>query len=358
MVRRSGVVIVRAAGLTKRFPVQRTWRQTVRAPFAAPMAEVLRDVSFEVAEGEIFGLLGQNGAGKTTLFKLLATLISPDEGEASVAGHDVMTEAAAVRRTLAPVLANERSLYWRLSARENIRLYCALQGVSAAAVHDETERVLTITDLRDTGEKMVGMFSSGMRQRLLIARALIARPRVLLLDEPTRSLDPISARDLRLFLRETIVGKEGCTVLLATHDADEVWELCDRVAVLERGRVLALDRTSVLRERAGTPRYDAWLRAEHAGAQVTRLAAAGHHFTRVAGGEDGWEQYRGEIAGGHTASAGVLALLTAEGGTVARFERVAPSLADLIERVLQLAPERAHAERALEQRAHEERVHA
>lgn len=346
-------MIVRAEGITKRFPVQRTWRETLRAPFATPTAEVLSDVSFEVAEGEIFGLLGQNGAGKTTLFKLLATLISADEGSATIGGHDVRTEGDAVRQLLAPVLANERSLYWRLSARENIRLYCALQGIPVAATHDETERVLSITDLRDTEEKMVGMFSSGMRQRLLIARALIARPRILLLDEPTRSLDPISARDLRRFLRETVVGKEGCTVLLATHDAEEVWELCDRVAVLERGRVLALDRTRVLRERAGTPRYDAWLRREQAAEQVGRLAATGLQFARMGdSGEDGWDQYRGEIAGGHETAAAALSLLTANGGTVARFEHVAPSLADLIERVLRSAPALASVEQTTVERPH------
>src|SRR5690606_22622681 len=119
--------------------------------------------------------------------------------------------------------ANERSLYWRLSARENLRLYATLQGLRGAAGTAEVKRVLEVTGLSTTGEKMVGQFSSGMRQRLLIARALLAKPRVLLLDEPTRSLDPISARDFRRFLRDVIVGEEGCTVLLATHDADEVW---------------------------------------------------------------------------------------------------------------------------------------
>jgi len=130
--------------------------------------------------------------------------------------------------------------------------------------------------------------------------------------------------------------------------------LCDRVAVLERGRVLALDRTRVLRERAGTPRYDAWLRTEHAGEQVARLASAGLTFARTGGAaEDGWEQYRGEIAGGHEAAATALSLLTANGGTVSRFEHVAPSLADLIERVLQTSPARAAAELP-----HSERHHA
>ena len=352
-------MIVSATGLTKRFPVRRTWQETMRAPFASPTTTVLQDVSFDVTEGEIFGLLGQNGAGKTTLFKLLATLITPDTGEAQVAGHSIRTAGEAVRRTLAPVLANERSLYWRLSARENLRLYCALQGLYGDAARAETERVLRVTGLSDTGEKLVGLFSSGMRQRLLIARALLGRPRVLLLDEPTRSLDPISARDLRRFLRETVVGAEGCTVLLATHDAEEVWELCDRVAVLERGRLLAVDRTRVLRERAGDGRYEAWLRAEGAEVQIARLNAAGFNFTRVAGantagvntaGADlsganlsgasnssesaNWEQWRGEVRGGADAAARVLALLTAEGGAVARFEHSAPSLADLIERVV------------------------
>ena len=332
-------MIVRVEGLTKHFPVRRTWLQSLRAPFAAPTTPVIRDVTFEVREREIFGLLGQNGAGKTTLFKMLATLITPDAGRAVIDEHDVVEDGAEVRQLLAPVLANERSLYWRLPAHENVRLYCALQGLHGRTAEQEITRVLTVTGLSDTGNKMVGTFSSGMRQRLLIARALIGRPRILLLDEPTRSLDPISARDFRQFLRRTIVDKEGCTVLLATHDADEVWDLCDRVAVLERGRLLAVDATNALRQRAGRAPYDVWLRAADGAGAVSTLATVGIALARFGeSGDPGWDHYRCSIAGGADDSARILALLTADGREVARFERAAPSLADLIERVLLTAP--------------------
>lgn len=328
-------MIVRARGLTKAFPVQRTWWEIARAPLGARRSEVVHDVSFDVAEGEIFGLLGQNGAGKTTLFKMLATLIVADEGTATIAGLDVETQAPGVRRLLAPVLANERSLYWRLSARENLRLYAALQGMHGGAAHREMERVLAITGLVDTGVKMVGAFSSGMRQRLLIARALIASPRVLLLDEPTRSLDPISARDFRRFLRETIVGEQGCTVLLATHDAEEVWDLCDRVGVLERGRLLAVDATATLRHRAGNDRYRLWVRRDEVPRVASRAAALDSPLVpRGPTAEAGWDEFECGIAGEVEGAARLLAALTADGHALARFERVAPSLADLIERVL------------------------
>ena len=328
-------MIVSIRGLTKRFPVRRSWRQIAASPFAAPKTTVVENVSFEVAAGEIFGLLGQNGAGKTTLFKMLSTLILPDGGEATIDGLDVATEADAVRQVLAPVIANERSLYWRLSARENIRLYAALQGLRGDAARTEESRVLGITGLGHTGEKMVGEFSSGMRQRLLIARALLGRPRVLLLDEPTRSLDPISARDFRRFLRDVVVREEGCTVLLATHDADEVWELCDRVGVLERGRLLAVDDTNVMRHRAGSDRFIVWIRAGDAGATVARASSEGIALVRRGVAvEKGWDEYECHIAGGVDCAARVLATLSSGHERIARFERVTPSLADLIERVV------------------------
>ena len=328
-------MIVRIDGLTKSFPVRRSWKESLRAPFAKPMAVAVENVSLSVAEGEIFGLLGQNGAGKTTLFKMLSTLILADSGEAAIAGLDVRDQADAVRRLLAPVIANERTLYWRLSALENLRLYASLQGLRGANARSEMDRVLAITGLVDTGEKLVGMFSSGMKQRLLIARALLGRPRVLLLDEPTRSLDPISAREFRRFLRETVVGAEGCTVLLATHDADEVWDLCDRVGVLERGRLLAVDATAVLRHLAGSDRFRLWLRAEEQAAAVAAGAAAGLMLLRRGAAiEPGWDEFECTIAGGAEGAARALALIAADGRAVARFERAAPSLADLIERVL------------------------
>lgn len=327
--------LVQVERLTKRFPVARTWREALRSPGSARTAAVVEDVSFTVPAGEIFGLLGQNGAGKTTLFKMLATLILPDAGRARIADLDVDADAERVRRLVAPVLANERSLYWRLSARENLRLYCALQGLTRTEATAETARVLEVTGLADTGEKMVAQFSTGMRQRLLIARALLARPRILLLDEPTRSLDPISARDLRQFLRDTVVAREGCTILLATHDAEEVWELCDRVGVLERGRLLSVGPTATLRRRAGGAEHELWVPGDAATAALELFAQA-QLAARLLGPADDptWTRVRCAIPGGVADAAQWLARLQAQGIAVGQFERVAPSLADLIARVL------------------------
>lgn len=327
--------IVSVQRLTKQFAVRRGWREMITAPRGGTRATVVDDVSFDVSEGEIFGLLGPNGAGKTTIFKMLTTLILPDRGTAIVAGHDIAARAGHVRRVLAPVIANERSLYWRLPASENIRLFAALQGLRGPAARVEESRVLGVVGLSDAGEKMVGAFSSGMRQRLLIARALLGKPRVLLLDEPTRSLDPISARDFRRFLRDTVVAEERCTVLLATHDAEEVWDLCDRVGVLDKGRLLEVDATPTLRHRAGGDRFRAWIRSGVADAAAQRLTGAGiGRVARAPSAEPDWVELEFEVAGGTEGAARALTALSATDASVARFERIPPTLADLIERVV------------------------
>jgi ABC-2 type transport system ATP-binding protein len=334
-------MIVRCRGLSKAFATRRTWAESLRSFGAAPRRRVVSDVSFEVAAGEIFGLLGQNGAGKTTLFRMLATLLTPDAGSAEVDGHDVAHDGAAVREAIAPVLANERSLYWRLSARENLRLFAVLQGLHGATRDREVARVLAAVGLESTGAAMVGGFSSGMRQRLLIARALLGRPRILLLDEPTRSLDPISARDFRHFLRTSIVAAEGCTVLLATHDADDVWDLCDRVAVLERGRLLAVDRASTLRQRVGAAMQDLVVRADDEAAARALLAAQGLQVHGATADEDGWIRLLADATGSAGASAELLQRFHAAQLPVARAALRPATLADLIERVVRSA-EGAH----------------
>jgi ABC-2 type transport system ATP-binding protein len=322
--------------LTKWFPLRRGWREAVRRPLRTEYAAVVRGVSCEIAEGEFFGLLGPNGAGKTTLFKMLATLIIPDAGTATIAGLDVVQDAAAVRRVLAPVIADERSLYWRLSARANLELYGALQGLTRGDARARTTELLRVVGLDDAGTKIVGSFSSGMKQRLLIARALIARPRVLLLDEPTRSLDPLSARAFRSFLREEISGRQGCTVLLATHNTEEAMELCDRVAVLNRGRLLASGTTQQLAEEVGEERYRIWTR-EPAHPGLASLAEQGVvRGVSVRGVDDaGWATVELEIPGGLDRAANVTAFLSAQGLSIARFDRVEPTLADLIERIVE-----------------------
>jgi ABC-2 type transport system ATP-binding protein len=328
------------AGLTKRFSVRRGMTELLRFR-PASVSTVVSDVSFEVGEGEVVGLLGPNGAGKTTIFKMLSTMVLPDDGTALVCGNDIWLEPAAVRGALAAVSSDERSLNWRLSARENLLLFAALQKVPRGNVERRLAETLASVGLESTGRKMVAAFSSGMRQRLLIARALLAEPRVLLLDEPTRALDPISAQEFRVFLRRELVERHRCTILLATHNADEALSFCDRVVVLHQGRVLAEGTATALAARFGeehyrilttTPDHLCFDRLE----SLDMLRRVGGTSTLA----DGWHVVECSIPGDPSRSAGVLRALLDAGVTVARLERIELSLADLIRRIISARTER------------------
>lgn len=337
--------VLRVEGLTKRFPVRRGWVDLLRHPWRREYASALRGVSFEVGAGEFFGLLGPNGAGKTTLFKILSTLILPDAGTAVVAGSDIVRRPAAVRQVLTPVIADERSLFWRLSARENLRLFASLHGLRGREAEERVAELLRVVALTDTGAKMVGSFSSGMKQRLLIARALLSRPRVLLLDEPTRSLDPLSARDFRRFLREEVAGQQGCSVLLATHSAEEALNLCDRLAVLRQGELLALGQAEELVRRYGEERYRLWLRDDEIWRPVLLRQQEGLRFLEVRSGdggsavgdepgEEGWVRVEVEVRGGRERTAALLTELSHAGAVVAGLERLDLTLAELLDRIV------------------------
>jgi ABC-2 type transport system ATP-binding protein len=317
----------------------------LREPTHGESVTVLDAVTFDVVEGEFFGILGANGAGKTTLFRILATLITPDGGSAQVAGFDVVQHPSDVRVALTSAGADERSLNWRLSAEENLRLFAALYGLRAADARRRAAECLAIVGLADAGRKMVGAFSSGMKQRLLLARALLPKPRVLLLDEPTRSLDPISARGFRRFLRDEIAASLGCTVLLATHSAEEALELCDRVAILDRGRLAEIGRADALARHYADDRYRVWARSP-ARARVEQLVAQGlaGSVVPIAGADPGWECLELTLTDGLSGAERALRRLHDCGVAVSRFERVQLTLADLLERVTDAARARdAHA---------------
>ena len=326
---------LRLQNLTKRFRVRRGLLASLRHPRDTTWVHAVQHVSCEVRPGEFFGLLGPNGAGKTTLFKMLATLTSPDEGTATIHGADVRREPREVRRLVAPVAADERGLHWRLSALENLRLFATLYALRGETMRERVDEVLGVVGLRGAERRVVGTYSSGMRQRLLIARALLIRPRVLLLDEPTRSLDPVSARDFRHFLREQVAGPARCTVVMATHSAEEALGLCDRVAVLHRGRLLAVGAARALEREYSDERYR--VRTRDPQHRVWRDLESRGEIARPALGEadaDGWTAVECHVAGGADRAAEVLATLTAAGVPVAGFDRLELSLADLIERIV------------------------
>ncbi len=327
--------------LTKSYPEQRTWREILRHPFREQWIPALRQVSLDIVRGEFFGLLGPNGAGKTTLFKVLSTLVTPDSGSVRVGGMDIVRDGARLRRIVSPVIADERSLLWRLSARENLNLYAALHGYGGSARTRRVAQLLDLVGLDEAREKMVGQFSSGMKQRLLIARALLPGPQLLLLDEPTRSLDPVTAERFRLFLRQDIADTEGCTVLLATHNAEEALELCTRVAVLDRGRVRAVGTPNALALHVAQERFH--LHTSTPGAQafedlVERGLARSVRRLSGAGVDGAWPVLEIEIPGGDRRCAEVLTFLNQQGVVVARLERFRPSLAQVIEHVVTHGP--------------------
>jgi ABC-2 type transport system ATP-binding protein len=336
---RTPAVVIRQ--LSKRYPVQRRWSEIAREPFQRPTVAAIEDLTLDVGEGEFFGLLGPNGAGKTTLFKILSAVVLPDAGTVLVGGHDVVREAAAVRSLLAPVIADERSLNWRLSARENLRTFAALQGLKGAALRRRIEEVLETVELTDTGEKLAGQFSSGMRQRLLIARALLSRPRILLLDEPTRSLDPVAAARFRKFLREELTLKHGCTVLLATHNAEEALELCGRVGVLHRGRMLRIGTPDELEAEFRDEDYRIWIRSSDLGS-FTTLVRRELRASPILSEEEGeWLAVRIRWPGGPDRVAALIRELSGRGIEVSRVEPVRLSVAELIERVIRRSGEEA-----------------
>jgi ABC-2 type transport system ATP-binding protein len=329
--------LVRVHGLRKSFAPRRTWKELIARPFDRPEPTVVTDnVSFEVCKAEFFGILGANGAGKTTIFRILAARLLPDSGTAVVDGCDILKDPRGVRMRLTPVVTDERSLYWRLTARENLELFASLYGVRGAEVAKRVSGLLETVELADTGNKMVGTFSSGMKQRLLIARALLGRPRVLLLDEPTRSLDPFSARRFRQFLRDELVARQGCTVLLATHSAEEAFELCDRVAILDRGRVLATGTVPNLMDQVHDDRHHVAVRLEQAQA-ARRILAVTDTDVRLLPEihKDGWVRFDLRIPNGLDGASDVLARLVSAGIGVSHFQRLDLTLADLIERVVE-----------------------
>ena len=196
--------------------------------------EAVAGISFTGRRGEIFGLLGPNGAGKTTTIRILTGQIDPSGGSAMVAGCDVVKDRARLKERIG-VVFEEQNLYERLSARNNLAFSCWLYGLPES----RADEVLDLVQLRDRAKDHVSTFSNGMRQRLMIARALLHRPPMLFLDEPSRGLDPISARDIRLAIKQ--LSEEGITILLTTHLMDEADQLCQQVAFIVNGKIVAND---------------------------------------------------------------------------------------------------------------------
>lgn len=216
-------------------------------------ADVVRGISFTVDTGEIFGFLGPNGAGKSTTISMLCTLVKPTSGHARVAGADIVTERAQVRRNIGLVF-QDPTLDEYLTAEENLRFHGELYGVPKAELPARLKQILEMVELWDRRHEVVQNFSGGMRRRLEIARGLLHSPRVLFLDEPTVGLDPQTRAHIWTYI-ETLHRQEKITILLTTHYMDEA-EHCDRIAIIDHGQIVALDTPEALKETVGRDRIE------------------------------------------------------------------------------------------------------
>ena len=231
--------------LTKKF-VKKGKRKLLRREKEDILA--VDHISVKVKKGELFGLLGPNGAGKTTLVKCLATLLIPDEGTATIDGHDIITDPISVRKILGITTGGERTLYWKLSARDNLKYFASLYGLSSKDAEERIDYLLGIMDLKKKQHQRLEKYSTGMRQKVSIARAILHDPKILLLDEPTLGLDPSFSMFLRSFIKNELNKKEGKTILLTTHYMDEADQLCDRIAFVNKGKLIVVDTSKNLKK--------------------------------------------------------------------------------------------------------------
>lgn len=293
--------LIEVKGLRKEFPLPKGYRELLLHPLRRPTVTALKGVDLKVKKGELCCLLGPNGAGKTTLLKVLATLVLPTAGEAWVNGWEVQEAPERVKEAIGLVVNPERSFYYRLTGRQNLEFFAALNSKSAGLSRpnrvapeidpppltppsrggedpfskrrlksatpiqekSDVERVIALTGLSGVADRRVATYSAGMLQLMSFARALLTDPEVLLVDEPTRSLDPVAAQEIRGFLRKRLVEEGHRTVVMATHNLHEAAQLADQIAIIHQGRISAQGRLEEITKGGQitlTEAYEKWIR--------------------------------------------------------------------------------------------------
>ena len=236
-------IIINVEHLNKVFySIRGYWRQKKHP------VEAVKDISFSICKGELFGMVGPNGAGKTTTVKMLSTLLLPTGGKASIFGYDVVKDTYKIRPRIGFTFGGNKGLYGRLSALDNLRYFAELYKLDPETIEKRIKEMLEIVGLTGREKDRVETYSSGMQQRLHLARAMLHDPDLIFLDEPTVGIDPIGSREIRALVKELV--KRGKTILLTTHYMYEAEELCDRIAVVNHGEIVALDTPASLKTRA------------------------------------------------------------------------------------------------------------
>ncbi len=233
------IEVIQLKRLFRKKQARRAWRTVV----------ALEGIDLEIQEGELFGVLGPNGAGKTTLIKILATLLLPTSGQALVDGIDVVKDPHEVRRRINMVSGGEHSGYGILTVKETLWMFSQFYGVPTKVARERINELLRVVGLEEEANTKINRLSTGMRQKMNFARGFVSDPKIVFLDEPTLGLDVGAARDVRSFIKSWVKERPGKTVLLTTHYMTEAEELCDRVAIIDRGKILACDTPENLQRR-------------------------------------------------------------------------------------------------------------
>lgn len=229
---------IETSGLTKRFKQTKDLQEIFIHPFKRPkIITVIKDINIKIKKGEIFGLLGPNGVGKTTLIKLLCTLILPTEGTAFINGYNIVKDDRKVRENISLVTGEERSFYWRLTGKQNLEFFAALHNIPSQEARQKINELFEIVGLKEKADVILKNYSTGMRQKMAVIRALLNNSQVIFMDEATKSLDPLASQNLREFIQEKLIKEEGKTIVFATHRLEEAERLCDRIAIMNQGRI-------------------------------------------------------------------------------------------------------------------------
>ncbi len=238
--------------LTKEFISSKILSSLLSHPFNRKKVIIaVNNVNLQIKRGEAFGLIGPNGAGKTTFIKLLCCLILPTKGTANVFGYDIIKDEEKIKATVGLVSGDERNFYWRLTGRQNLCFFAGLYNLSSKGTRQKIKELSLFLGIEEELDKRFDSYSTGMKQRLSIARCLINDPQILFMDEPTKSLDPPTVQNLRVFIKDKLVNEQKKTVVFTTHNLNEAESLADRLAIMNEGIVRAYGTIAELRNKMG-----------------------------------------------------------------------------------------------------------
>jgi len=245
--------VIEISGLTKEFVPVKNFCNYISHPIKREKVLAIDELSLQVRRAEIFTLIGPNGAGKTTLVKILACLISPTKGTVRILGYDVLKDEEKIKSAIGLVGLDERSFYWRLTLRENLYFFAALNGMNSLQTKRKIGELSSLLEIDDYLDRRFQECSSGIKQRLLIARSLLNNPSILLMDEPFKSLDSLSAKRLKNIIKVKLVGEQKKSVFFISHNLRELEDFSDRIAIMSKGKILNMGTLEELKNGLNPP---------------------------------------------------------------------------------------------------------